>query len=546
VNRQRSSFGFLVAGVIALLVISLAGFYWLFSKNPIKFTAPTSQPSAAIFVSKLAPAMVSLLVNPDSLQALEQQGEVSQFKTRLLAKSKINYQKDVQPWLGQEITLAVTTLDIDRDPKTGIQPGYLLALATKNPEKSREFLELLFSQRTLAGANLAVEKYQGVKLLYDTQESVNDLAGAVVGNKFVLFANHPKVLRDAINNVQAPDLNLSSSPKYQKVIQQQPQGAVAVAFLNLPYIAQWQGLELQELTYDSQLVSLILNPQGLLAETTLLATSKIVPQSEPLSQPVGALKYLPVSVGLTISGENLHNLGDSNLAKFWRQTTATIYGAEADVISRVFQPLTNRQKRWGLNLTEDIFSWVSGEYALALLPSEKTTIPNWVFVVEKSPQLLTGIARINEIAAANGLNISSLTLGQQAISAWTDLQADTQDKTSFTIKTKVKGAHTTLDNYEIFTSSLETMNQILTAKDNFLIDNPNFQDSIAVIPQPNQGYVYIDWQKSQALLERQLPIIKWIEILGKPLFQNLQSLTVSSYDGDTELLKGGVFFQLHH
>ncbi len=556
-NKQRSFIGFIVAGAIALLLIAIASFYWFFGKSPAKLIASTSGSSAAIFVSKLSPVMVSLLANPDRLQALEREEELSKLKTSLFAKSGIDYKQDIQPWLGDEITLAITTLDIDRDGENGQQPGYLLALATKQPEKSREFVELLFSKRALGGANLAVEQYKGVKLIYDNQEVIteekiqNYLAGAVVGKGFVLFANDPKVLRDAINNVQAPDLNLTSSPEYQKATKELLKGGLAVAFLNLPIVAKWQGLELPEELYNSQIISLALNPKGLLAETTFLTSSEIVSPSAPLSKPVGALQYIPASAGLAISGSNLSNLANSDLAKLWRQATATIYGSEEDVVSRLAKPLADVQKRWGINLPEDIFSWVQGEYAIALLPEKEQTTPHWIFVVEKSEDVEQGVARLDAIASSNGLSISPLTINKQKISAWTELttatkKSDDKEGASFSIETKVQGLHTTLGNYEIFTSDLETMDEILTAKDNSIIDNRNFQDSIAAIPRPNQGYIYLDWTKSQNLLERQVPILKLVEVLGKPFFNNLRSLTVSSYGTEPRSLKGGVFFKLHN
>lgn len=547
-NRQSSFFGFLVAGAIALLVIVIAGFYW-FVKSPVNLIASTSQPSAAIFVSKLAPVTASLLVNPDRLQALERDGELSKLKTSLLAKSRIDYKQDIQPWLGDEITLAITTLDIDRDPENGQQPGYLMALATKQPQKSREFVELFFSKRALAGANLAVEQYKGVKLIYDNSQPEQDLlTGAVVGEGFVLFANNPKVLREAINNVQAPDLNLTKFPEYQKATKQVPKGSLAVAFLNLPMVAKWQGLELSEKTYDSEIISLALNPKGLLAETTFLASSEIATSSPLLSKPVEALQYIPASADLAISGSNLSNLGNSDLAKLWKQATATIYGSGKDVIP-LLKPLADIQKRWGVNLAEDIFSWVQGEYAIALLPQQTT--PHWIFLVENTEGVQQGVAHLDAIASSNGLSISPLTLGKQKISAWTELvttskQPNIKERPSLSIEAKVQGVHTTLGNYEIFTSDLETMDEVLTAKDNSLIDNPNFQDSIAAIPQQNQGYIYLDWSKSQNLLERQLPILKLVEVLGKPFFDKLRSLTISSYGTDTRSLKGGVFFQLDH
>ncbi|MEH2389094.1 MAG: DUF3352 domain-containing protein [Nostoc sp.] len=550
-NKQRSFIGFIVAGAIALLVIAIAGFYWFFGKSPANLIGSTSQPGATIFVSKLSPVMVSLLANPDRLQALEREEELSKLKTSLFAKSGIDYKQDIQPWLGDEITLAIATLDIDRDLENGQQPGYLLALATKQPEKSREFVELLFSKRALAGGNLAVEQYKGVKLISDNSQPEQDLlAGAVVGEGFVLFANDPKVLRDAINNVQAPDLNLTSSPEYQKASKELPKGGLAVAFLNLPIVAKWQGLELPEELYNSQIISLALNPKGLLAETTFLTSSEIVSPSAPLSKPVGALQYIPASVGLAISGSNLSNLANSDLAKLWRQATATIYGSE-DVVSRLAKPLADIQKRWGINLPEDIFSWVQGEYAIALLPEKEQTTPHWIFVVEKSEDVEQGVARLDAIASSNGLSINPLTIDKQKISAWTELttatkKTDVKEGASFSIETKVRGLHTTLGNYEIFTSDLETINEILTAKDNSIINNSNFKDSIATIPRPNQGYIYLDWTKSQNLLERQVPILKLVEVLGKPFFNNLRSLTVSSYGTEARSLKGGVFFKLHN
>ncbi|QKQ73098.1 DUF3352 domain-containing protein [Nostoc sp. TCL240-02] len=550
-NSQRSFIGFIVAGAIALL-IAIAGIYWFFAKSPANLIASTSQPGAAIFVSKLSPVMVSLLANPERLQALDREEELSKLKTSLFAKSGIDYKQDVQPWLGNEITLAIATLDIDRDSENGQQPGYLLALATKQPEKSREFVELLFSKRALSGATLAVEEYKGVKLISDNSQPEKDLlSGAVVGEGFVLFANNPKVLKDAINNVQAPDLNLTSSPEYQKATKELPKGGLAVAFLNLPVVAKWQGLELSEQLYNSEIISLALNPKGLLAETTFLTSSEILTPSAPLSKPVGALQYVPASAGLAISGSNLSNLGESDLAKLWRQATASIYGSGEDVVSRLAKPLVDAQKGWGINLPEDIFSWVQGEYAIALLPEKEQTTPHWIFVVEKSESVESGVARLDAIASSNGLSINLLTIDKQKISAWTELstaakKSDAKEGASFSIETKVRGLHTTLGNYEIFTSDLETMDKILTIKDNSLIDNPNFQDSIAAIPLPNQGYIYLDWTKSQNLLERQVPILKLAEVLGKPFFDNLRSLTVSSYGTDTRSLKGGVFFQLNN
>ena len=554
--KQALFFRSLAAITMMLLFITISGCSGLSSTNSfVGISGTTQQPGAAIFVSQQAPVIMSMLVNPDKLQALEREGELSKLKTSLLASTSLDYKQDIQPWLGNEITLAVTTQDIDRDPSNGQQPGYLMALATKNPEKSREFVDLLFSKRAIAGANLATEQYEGIKLIFDSPQvdpkskMQNSLAGAAVGDDFVLFANDPKVLREAINNVQAPDLNITTFSQYQQAVKQIPKGALAVAFLNLPNIAQWQGLKLPEpATYDSEIVSVVLTNKGLLAETSLLAQGETAPPLEPLSQPVGALQYIPTSAGLAIAGKNLSSLPNSNLNQVWEQIKVAISGSEKNIVSGLIKPVVDVQPDSDINLKEDIFSWVQGEYAIGLLPRSGQANPDFVFVVEKTETTPAGISRLDEIASSQGLSLNTFDIDKQKISAWTQLKAtkiaDPQQREKYTIEAKVSGVRISQGNYEILASNLETMNEIINAKNNSLISDRQFQNSIAAIPQPNQGYVYLDWAKSRELLENQFPILKLAEILAKPIFENLRSLTMSSYGSDTKIFKIGVFFQL--
>ena len=552
-NNQRSFFRFLIASILALLLLGIGGFYWFVSQKSAVTIIPRSQPDAAIFVSKRSPVMVTLLVNPDRLQALERKGEISQIKTHLFAKTSIDYPQDIQPWLSNEITLAVTTLDIDRDPENGMQPGYLMALATKNPEMSRGFIEYLFSRRAFAGADLVVEQYKGIKIISDQYKSdlytpnttkagaISSLASAVVNN-FVLFANDSKVIKAAINNLQAPDLDLTSFSQYQKTIQQLPKNALAMAFLNLPAVAQWQGLNLAEVVYDSQIISLVLQPFRLLAESTFLAKSPIT-HSASLSQPTAILQYIPQTAGLVVVGHNLQNLANSDLGKLWQQGVITLYGSQADATTRLPEFLTQMSNRWGLNFSDDIFSWVTGEYSIALLPSPKH--PQWVFVTEKSSSLKNGIANLDAIALKNGFSVSYFDLNQQKVSAWTQVKSvNDLTSTPINIDTQILGVHTSVDNYEILASDLQTLDRILTKSQNDIMKNALFQDLIAVIPQPNQGFLYVDWQKSQEIIELQLPLLKYLEVFAKPLFDHLQAIAVSNYSNDIECLKIGVFWQM--
>ena len=573
--KRGSFFYLLAAGVVVLLLTGIGGCNGL-SRNPLTLLpGGTQTPAAVMFVPKQAAVMASLLVNPDSLDSSAVAGrpearrrlhtELQKLKTSLLTKTGLDYRQDVQPWLGNEITLAVTSPDVDRDGDNGKQTGYLVAIATKDAAKSREFLQLLFSKRAIAGTDLAFEQYKGVKLIYYNQQvaagvsptkpstsSLPSLAGAVVGNDFVLFANNPKVLRDAINNVQAPSLSLASSEQYQQALTLLPPKRIGLTFLNLPVLSAWRGLAPATQTDNSQIIALQLQPQGLLAETSLIRTA--VKQDSPAaptkSPPISALKYVPAKTGFALTGFDLSRLNQTDLSQTWSQVSTGLLSNNSNASQLVNQPLAPLEAQWGIDLPEDIFSWVQGEYALGLLPHADLA-SDWIFVAEKSDAATSGISRLDAIASSQGLSVSSLTLGEQKIAAWTQLTTaaastpdSAQDRSSIALKAKVQGVHATVGNYEIFTTSVEAMDEALKSPQiGSLADNSKFQAGLNAIPQPNQGYLYLDWTASQEILERQLPILKLIELVGNPIFSNLKSLTLSSYGNNAEVLKSGVFFQ---
>jgi len=548
--KQHSFFYFLVAGVVVLLLTAVGGCTLSSSAR----SSSQITPAAAMFVSKQAPVMVSLLGVPERLEAAGRRTntQLKQLRTSLLANTDLDYERDIQPWLGDETTLAVTTIDIDRNQENGQQPGYLLALATKDAQKSREFLQLVFSKQT----DLLTEQYKGVQLVHENPQQQLDkkLSGAVVGNRFVLFANHPQVLKEAINNIQAPDLNLASSSQYQQALTQLPNSSIGLAFLNLPKVATWRGWQLQPQTYESQIIALELKRKGLLASTAFLAVPEreATPAAPTVTQQIGALQYIPSATGFSISGYDLRHLRETNLNQLWLQVAGGSSDSGYDVISRLIaQPLAALRAA-GIDLQKDIFSWVEGEYALGLLPHPDQTAPDWIFVAETTTSAaLTGISSLDAIASQQGLSTASLPVASQEVSAWTKLvtastRSPDSNSSEIALKAKVFGVHTSVDKYEIFASSIEAIEQALKAPTSgSLAAKEQFQTGIDVVPRPNAGYVYLDWAATQGILERQLPVLKLFEIAGASFFSNLQSLTVSSYPSEAGVLKGGVFVQLH-
>jgi Protein of unknown function (DUF3352) len=579
--KLRSFFYLLGTIAAGLLLTGTIGFVWLFAQSPLGLLkgSPETQPSAVMFVPKQAPLMASLMVNPERLESLrlvtanpqdrrQARSEWEQFQQSILGNSGLDYSQDIKPWLGNEITLAVTTLDVDRNPDNGQQPGYLLAVSTKDAERSREFLQILWQKRAIAssypqgvaGTDLVFEQYKGTKLIYrsDPEEAEptvtqssnlnqasspkpqNSFASAVVGNRFVLFANRPKVLRDAINNVQAIDLGLGSSAEYQKAIAHLKQGRIGVAFLNFPQLSTWAGKTLADEAsgYQSLAIALGVDRQGLIAETALQTDGEDT-RSAALSHPVGALQYIPAVSPLSASG--------TDLAQLWADLSQGV-SRYPDVAKWVNQPIESLQRQWKLSLPDDIFSWVKGEYALGLVPRGVAlgeTGLDWVFVADKSVDQAEGaIAHLDDIAQQQGVSLGSLQLDDQTVHVWTRLSPSDLTQAQKAVEAKVAGVHASVGHYEIFAPSVEAMSNLLKATKNPIAKTQSFGKAIAPLSKPNNGYLFVDWEKARPILENRFPLIKVIELAGQPFLEHLRSLTLSSYGSESGIQRGSVFVKL--
>jgi Protein of unknown function (DUF3352) len=571
--KSRSFSPVAIAALLAVVLVAVVSLSWFWAKSPLKLFrgGSVAEPTAAIFVPKNSPAMVSLLVNPDRLQALRQlrtpwkrrgesRTEFDRLKRSLLAETDLNYDRDIKPWLGDEITVAVTSLDMNRDRLNSGQPGYLVSLAVNNPEKSREFLDIFWQERANAGADLIFEDYKGVKLISSQPQrqlfksrrksekfDLNPFAdskspgwaSAVVGDRFVLFANSIEELRQAINRVQAADLNLTSSSTYQQAIANLPKNPLGIAYLDVPKLKGWLNNNTTTPTTSSQplTVALSANPKGLLADAVWLGDTPPLATLPPLSRPVEALRYIPQSGALVVAGKDLNGL--------WQQATATEGDTRSSVFANILKPL---ESKWGISLPQDIFSWVTGEYALALFPSDDANAANWVFVAQQSDRTGEGVKKLDKIATDRGYTVGTFTLdGHEPIYAWTQLKAATtaenDSEPQLKLEADVLGVCGSAEGYEIFANSVPAIDRALNApQQGSILKKAEFSRGLSLLPGENNGYLYVNWNDSKTTLEQKLPIVRFLELAINPFFQHLRSLTTTSAPEPTGFLKTRLFF----
>ncbi|NEQ27851.1 MAG: DUF3352 domain-containing protein, partial [Microcoleus sp. SIO2G3] len=93
-------------------------------------------------------------------------------------------------------------------------------------------------------------------------------------------------------------------------------------------------------------------------------------------------------------------------------------------------------------------------------------------------------------------------------------------------------------------SSIEAMDEALQGLENSLLNTDKFKNAIAPLPEQNDGYLYLYWTQGETFVKRQLPIVQVVELVAKPLFDHLRSLSLSSYGIDNGVQHSKLFFQL--
>ena len=558
---------FLAAIALVLLSTAAVGAVWISTNSPVarlqaaqvqldrsRTVSPKAAPEdsledseadVAMFVSRQSLFVLSLLANPDRLEAADllavpagqrnqRRAEWTKLQQSLLAETQFNYQRDIQPWLGDRAMLAITTPDIDRDRSNGAQVGYLFAFAPKDAVLAKQTMQRFWQRHARAKDRLS-ETYAGVTISYSraTKRASLTSASAIVGDRVVLIANSLKVLRDAINTVQVADQSLISSDAYQRAIAQLPKEALGFAFVNLPQFSAWltgqPPASVPDRLYDSLLATLDVDSAGLVAKTLLISASESsLPVVKPaISTPNGALRFIPAASTVVATGRNAQ--------QSWSQLQAELKGYE-NIAAWLQQPIAQLQQQLAVSLDslpEEVLSGIQGDYAIALLPRPDRTQSDWLFVIQRSPETDAALKQLDAIALENRAMTSSFSLetplGTQEVYAWTKLSTRSGKSANqpVALDTQVQGMNTTVGGYEIFATSLEAIAQATQAPEASLLQSDRFQAAIAPLKTPNDGYLYVaDTAIRQAL--EQTPLVDRQTPLSQ-LLDHVRSLSLTSY-----------------
>jgi hypothetical protein len=385
-----SAAGFLVGGVIA---------WSLLQKRPTL----VGMPAGAELIPQDAAMMLSVTTDkgqwqqfrrfgtPESQAAFDQQ--LAQLRDRLLIANGMNYQRDIQPWVGQEITAAflLPPADAKAQADQKVVPYDPSALAAGDQATvivlpiadSAKAQELLATPKTAATQDWVDRDYKGIKIREVQGQESRAYAAAVIDNRFVVAANESKAVERVIDVFKGKPSVVQAAGYSQALGHITATNPFMQVYVNLPATTALTTSNPNQ-PIPSQLLAPLKSNQGLAGTMSLesdgvrfQSVSWLASNRKNRFKVENKAERMP----LLLPAETLLAITGGNLKQSWQNYAQPSDTADAssqpppgllnpDAIRRSVNNLT------GLDLDQDLIAWMNGEFSLAIISAPANAAPS--------------------------------------------------------------------------------------------------------------------------------------------------------------------------
>ncbi|AFY32612.1 DUF3352 domain-containing protein [Calothrix sp. PCC 7507] len=380
-KKNKKSSLVLTLSAAGLLIGVGSAAYWLLTQGQ-----PFSRdlPVGANIIPQDALFAVSLSTDPREWQKLrefgtkETQAELDkslvQLRDRFLTNNGYDFQKDIQPWVGDKVAIAILTpqgnppkpVATNVDPASN-QQSLIMVLPVKDPEKAKS---ILAQPKTLKQGKWIDRTYQGFAIKQTDGQTGENLSATLLDGRFLVITDNPTATERAIDAYKSK-VSLATiggfAENFPKIANYQP---FAQFYVNVPKAAKIAAASPNR-HLPAQVLTQLQNNQGLAGTITLEAEGirlKGVSWLNPNSQRVLAVENKAGKMQNRVPAETLMMLSGGNLQRLWGDYVLTSQG-------NPLSPITPEQLRGGvkslttLDLDRDLLNWMKGEFAVSVIPN---------------------------------------------------------------------------------------------------------------------------------------------------------------------------------
>ncbi|MEG4859922.1 DUF3352 domain-containing protein [Microcoleus sp. K1-B6] len=461
--------------------------------------------------------------NPQALSKLQRFGTpgaqkligqgLKAFQEQSLAGTQIDFDRDLKPWLG-----GVMVALLPPDAVTNTEPPKLLVVVSvKNKISAWNFANKLKSQ---PGATTQETEYKGVKIFEIAEPTGKRYSVALLNDQLVMaplrkpvelaidtFTGQPSLATQQSTTKFFAESAGVKNPIATVYIADYP-AAIEQLKANLPADIQLPWTVFSQFKQVKSLVAGIgADSEGLRVKTIAQLDPKFVQQN-----PQVASKLLP-----RFPGETIALVGGKGLDQIWSQATAQ--AKDSPEVDRGVQQVRSSFKRLDLDADRDVFGWMNGEFAIGAIGSDRGILSQlgmgaaMIFETSDRPAAEATLKKLDAIAKSNPtVSVAPRQVQGKEVTEW----QIPQQGTLF--------GHGWLNENSVFVAFGGPLVDVITSTPpQPLSSSPSFQAIATSLPQANQGYFYIDMEKTMSWANQYLLAVQ-PNLVSPPAAELLNSL----------------------
>lgn len=458
------------------------------------------------------------LGTPESQKSLDRLLVV--WRDRIISANGYRFKSDIQPWLGDQVTLAFLPKSADGEGAADL----VLVMPIADMAKAQEILSEPQDGVTWVGRD-----YKGIGIQSIKTAKGEAYESAVLGSQWLVLASSAKGIESVIDSFEGDASMLNNDAYRQAFGHLTMSSAVAQLYINAPVAAGVLAGSDTLPGINGLVAAANFLPNGLDIE----ASTWLGPEDQPVyrdmvNAPAMAPQRLPNSTVLMAS--------TSSIGPLWQALK------DADQLNALL-PVSSEslakglRAQTGLDIENDILPWLAGETAFGLLPPAAVT---------ESAVPMGQLALVADVADRDAAEATWEQLNEAMVSRFRfdvePLQINSQPMSKLvSLYGGIAMGHGWLEqDVTFFGLGTEVLDEIAPRPSQSLKANRAFQTLLDISPSENSGYFFVDVDRLNEL-EGTLP---FPTLPDGFLFSTVKSIGITTSVQDERSLSYDIFVEL--
>ncbi|MBI5877139.1 MAG: DUF3352 domain-containing protein [Chloroflexi bacterium] len=466
------------------------------------------------------------------------------------ADSDFNFERDIKPWIGGDAGVALFELPpaSAASSSTAVaQAKWVVFASTRDVKKSDEVLARLRKSDEGKGATYTEEQYKGATIAIGRRKASSTRAPDSVTafatfQGQVMVSDNPDALKKAIDTkVAGEKASLKSKESYKALVAKLPKDRALTMVVDMKSIMQ-QAMAGQPnnpaaedlAAYGGLALSLGFVEDGIRIDSVVgIDSAKLTNATRAMitSQGANASKALdgtPGTAMVAVSGQNIKAYWDYYL---------DVISRDAQTKKSFDQALADLKKQSGIDVGDDVISWMTGEFAMDVVPAKPLAAAG---PTAPGVGLLLMFEAKDQKAISDKLTKIALALGKQGI----QFAAKKVNGVDMQVVKGLEAQGVTVgygfvEGFLVIGSAEDVLTAAVDARKASLSKDAEFGVATKYLPASNTGRSYVSIQRLADVYRAMLPKseqaaydkdsaplikpFKSISIAGSPLKDNIQA-----------------------